>query len=323
MVRSLALLVALVLVLLTSPARADIRQCHVFNNTDHVIGHMGIRPGQSWWILPGTFKVQDHPGKQVLEIACDAKTPVLKLVGTRDAVTIERLPAWLELKLDGNTNQLTVTAKKQGAVIELDGVPLALKQGTATHVLDIRARLLAADPITSYDPDQRGWYLPMSFKATAGNEKAELFLIATSFKAGRELLEEVRRVKTAPLSWAAAPDHAGPAILSGCAFEGFVLLRNPRTLTEISLIASCERRDVQIETCPPSKDRFAGSEEPRIIRYRRDIALELVEAKTGKVIATTTLKGRTPGPCRDTATKPIMGDEVSKSEVLEWMNTVK
>lgn len=323
MVRSLALLVVLVLVVLTSPARGDIRQCHVFNNTDHTIGHMGIRPGQSWWILPGSFKVQDHPGKQVLEIPCDAKTPVLKLVGTRDAVAIERLPAWLELRLDDSTSLLTVTAKKPGAVVELDGVPLALKQGTATKALDMRARVLAADPITAYDPDQRGWYLPMSFKATAGSEKAELFLTATAWKAARELLDEVRRVKAAPLSWAAAPDRAGPAILSGCAFEGFVLLRSPRALTEISLVASCERRDVQIETCPPSKDKFAGSEEPRVTRYRRDIALELVKAKTGKVITTTTLKGRPPGPCRDTATKPIMGDEVSKSEVLDWMSTVK
>lgn len=62
---------------------------------------------------------------------------------------------------------------------------------------------------------------------------------------------------------------------------------------------------------------------PPVGRARVDGKVTLVETKTGKVVATTTLKGGTPGACRNVATTAILGSVPSTSEILDWMDTIK
>lgn len=309
------------LVLMVGSASAE-PSCPVFNNTDHEIGWWSRSPGEWFSIGRGVVPVKDKAGNQDLALTCDAKTTGLKLVGTRGAVTVVRLPDWLTVNLDNDKQQLTVTATKKDAVITLDGAPLALKHGKATALIDVRGKLLASDPRDSYDLDRQGWYVTTAFTATAGGTKAELMLRAPASREGEALLRELISAKTKPVAWAAEPDHAGPAVVAGCGFRGYVPLRNPTRVTAFSLVALCTRTDVKVETCPASTDPYFKND-ARVVRYRRDNVIELVEARTGKVVATTTLTGGTPAPCRNTATKPIFGSEASVSSIVDWMNTVK
>ena len=63
--------------------------------------------------------------------------------------------------------------------------------------------------------------------------------------------------------------------------------------------------------------------DPMIDRYRIDAKVTLVEPKTSKVVASTTLKGGEPAKCHDSAAGSIVGDAPSKGAILDWMRTVK
>ena len=304
------------------PQRID---CYVYNNTDHEIGlYDGLRVGYGRPSL-GTQTLTD--GTQKLEISCTTPDEHLKLIGTRGAVTIERLPSWFQAH--GVDGELRITATKKGAVVELDGKPVKLVKGVANQPIDARAKLLAGDPDAMFDPKpyRRSWSILTEVKATAGTETVTLIVAVELNSAVRTVIEDLHRADKAPVVWAVSTDHAGPAIVFGCArlayrVRDYDIVRSPRALTELSLVAICEPARVKIDTCPTSKDKFAA-DEPLIDRDRIDAKVTLVEAKTSKVVASTTLRGGEPAKCRDSAAETIVGDVPSKGAILDWMNTVK
>jgi TPR repeat protein len=313
----------------------DIHQCHVVNSTDHEIGHGGVYPGETWWILDGTFKIYD--GNATLEIACVPNSPVLNLKGPRGKVTIERLPAWFAFRADTDAETITIEATGKDASVEIDGKPLGLTKGVAKVPFDTRTRLLATDPAVAFTTPWRGWRVQAQLKASSDGQTVELPILLDVSKAARALSEELRAADKQPVAWAAAPDHAGPTVLidrvsswrthgvmtyTRCGFGDFVPLRDVSSLSAVSLVAICEASNAKVDTCPKSNDKFAANEPP-VERYRRQATIQLLEAQTSKVVATTTLNGKDPAPCRDSAANAIVGEDVSKADVLAWLRTVK
>src|SRR5689334_2486023 len=82
-----------------------VHQCHVVNSTDHEIGHTGIYPGETWWILEGTFETYD--GDATLAIPCTRDSRVINLTGQRGKVTVEQLPTWFTFRADTETETIT------------------------------------------------------------------------------------------------------------------------------------------------------------------------------------------------------------------------
>jgi hypothetical protein len=122
-----------------------IHDCHVVNSTDHEIGHTGIYPGESWWLVEGTFKTDDG--------------------GASELITIE--------------------AKGPHASVEIDGQPVALANGVAKVPFDARKRLLAGDPATAFTTPARGWRVPARVKASSGGQTIELSIVLDAGRAAR------------------------------------------------------------------------------------------------------------------------------------------
>jgi hypothetical protein len=308
-----------------APARID---CFVHNNTDHGVRlyHYTLAVGKSG-IVMGQYTLEDRD--QRLELACDTRDTHLKLVGTAGAVTVERLPSWFVAY--GDDGAVRVTARKPGAAVEVDGTRVNLSRGEAVQPIDVRAKLLSGDPAVLSSGDN-SWRALLEVKASAGDERASIVVAVDLMKAMRELLGELGHAGTAPVAWASPPDRAGPAIVFGCtdvrrrgpvvAPSDYELARSPRSLSALTLVASCRTAPVVVETCPLSKDPYFKSSD-RAERVRVDGQVTLVEAKTGKVVATKTLTGDEPAPCRDTAIGGIYGDPPSKRAIAHWLDSVR
>lgn len=317
---------------LAGPAGRDakIHQCHVVNDTDHQIGRTGIHPGESWWILEGTFTTLD--GDVKLAIPCPAGAHVLRLTGPAGKVTVERMPDWFGFRADAQTEVLTITARGRHAAVEVDGKPVALRKGVATVPFDARARLLARDPRDVFTA-WHAWRVPVRITARSGRHAVELAIQLDVSKAARALADELRGVERAPLAWAAAPDRSGPVVVverersyrkraARCGLGDLVPVRRMSSLAETSLVAICEAGYQRVDTCPPSKDPFAAGEPP-VRRYRTTAAIRVIEAKTGKLVAMTTLSGRPPPPCRDTSVGQLTGPAVARADILAWLSAVR
>jgi hypothetical protein len=187
-----------------------------------------------------------------------------------------------------------------------------------------------------FDPNRWStpWEVPVEVKATAGKESATLIVAVPLGRAIRRLTDELYNSQKAPVDWVTSTDHAGGAIVFACspnvrenrrnALREFELVRSPRSFTEVSLVATCAFAQVKIDTCPPSTDPyFVKAGTPPVERYRVDVNATLVETKTGKVVASATLKGGAPGACRNVATTAIRGSAPGTVEIIDWMNTIK
>jgi len=300
--------------------------CRVLNDSDHAVKlYDGIEIG-SWRMFSGTQKIND--GKQTFDLTCDAQDHVMKLVGTQGALSVEPLPMWF--RTAGNWDGTVWVAAKKGAKVEVDGKPVKLAKTEITNVpLDARARLLGSDLATIHDQSSRGdrWSIPVDVAMTAGTETGTVTIRTEPYRAVNQLLRELGAAETKPVAWAAPPDKAGPAAILGCEssratqLPSYDLVRSPAKLIDLSLVAVCHRKVVTVEKCPPSTDEFAHGEQ--VERKRIDGAIKLLEAKTGKIVATTTLTGSDPAACRDSAMKAIVGDPPTKREIALWIDTIQ
>ncbi|HUS27970.1 MAG TPA: hypothetical protein VMZ53_05660 [Kofleriaceae bacterium] len=326
--------VVIAVVALSTTADAGPTQCRVFNNTDHELVYYGaVRPGE--WFVISAPKEQVVDGSTAnLEIPCSKKTRAIKLTGGKGSVSIEALPSWFDVvTTDG---AVRVTAPKT-ATVTIDGATVKVAKGVAVQKLDLRTRALQLDLADVFAGASGAWTYPINVAATLGKEQVSLSLLIDTASAGYALVDELRTVAKQPVTWAAEPDHLGPALIMGCPgvphpitaktraseiTKGYAGVRGVTNLTSVSMVAICEAKDVKLDECPKSKDPFAKNEKPAT-RYRRDEIIHLYEAKSGKSVASTTLQGGAPPACRDTSPAMLRGEDVTKSAILAWMNGVK
>jgi uncharacterized repeat protein (TIGR02543 family) len=90
----------------------------------------------------------------------------------------------------------------------------------------------------------------------------------------------------------------------------------PTVVEETQLVVCVEEeREIEIETCHYHNG-------PDITRYRYSLDVELREAKTGNIVAVTTLDGTWPRDCRPTepySLTRLEGSHVSLDQVQEWL----
>ncbi len=330
-----------VLLVLATIGRAANADCILHNNSDHDV-HLG-----AWRLEVGKAKsVAPHDtfedNGQKLEIECDTPGSHVKLVGTTGALTLERLPTWFVAF--PTYRSVHITARKPGAIVAVDGAPVKLAKGQASYPIDVRAKLLASD-LARLRADNGAWRVLVDIEARAGTERAALAVAVDLDDAAPGLFAELEHSRSKPVAWAAAPDPSGPAIVFTCvrpashldmvpldaglppgttagrvlAVPEFEVVRSPRSLTAVSLVATCQVASVAIEKCAPSNDPYTKSTD-RVERRRVDGKITLVEARTGHVVATTTLRGDEPPPCRDTATDPINGNPPSALAITDWLD---
>ena len=87
------------------------------------------------------------------------------------------------------------------------------------------------------------------------------------------------------------------------------------TKEETQLVACLERKANEIETCQ-------YEDAPSITRYRYTLDVVLREAKTGEIVASTTLYGSLPRPCEQTEEYELTvlkGSDVSSEQLQEWL----
>ncbi|HSN29759.1 MAG TPA: hypothetical protein VLT45_25905 [Kofleriaceae bacterium] len=299
-------------------------ECRVINNADHTVKlYDGLTVGE-WRRFQGTQTIVD--GAQTLALVCDAEGRVMKLVGTTGALGVEPLPIWFAAWDDG-VGTFWVEAKK-GTKVEVDGNAVELgRRGLATVSIDLRARLLASDLATIFDAPTQTWSILVAVKMTLGKETAEAMIRTEPHAAVRALLSELAAAGNKPVSWAGPPDPTGPAMIVGCErttrsrVPRFDVVRSPARLTDISLVASCARTFVKLETCPkPQGEKYWHGD--AVARGRLDGVITVVEARTGKVVATTTLPGGDPAACHDAAVETIAGAAPSVSAIESWLRTI-
>lgn len=299
-------------------------ECRVVNNADHTVKlYDGITVG-SWRLFQGTQTIVD--GAQTLALVCDAEDHVMKLVGTAGALRVEPLPSWFAAYDDG-VGTFWVEAKK-GAKVEVEGKAVKLERTGPTRVpFDIRARLLASDLATIFDAPTQTWSILVAVKMTLGKDSAEAMIRAEPSAGLRALVSELAGAGNKPVAWAAPPDLTGPVVIVGCERKprsrapSFELMRSPARLTDISLVATCEWKYVKLETCPkPQADKYWHGD--AVARERLDGVVTVLEARTGKVVATTTLTGAAPAACHDAAVETIVGQPPSVGAIESWLETI-
>jgi hypothetical protein len=193
-----------------------------------------------------------------------------------------------------------------GAQVTIDGAPATVDGGVASAALDLRTHVLTAPLAGAFDAAHGTWSVTVAVHAAVRHEVADVKLRVDAGAAAGTVVAELAHAASAPVAWAASPDASKGAVLVGCWPEAPIAIGEVKSLSDASRVAVCERNDVQVAAC--------GAHH----RVQHGVIVRLIEAQTGRVVASTGFMGDTPPACDAAADHDTAGDDVSPATVVSW-----
>jgi hypothetical protein len=323
----------LVVSFLPSPVIAS---CLVFNDTPVKIriSHLpydessrDIEPRDHGQIAEGEFRASENfINSLYIKTTGTCKTGEILLIGAQDKqLSIRKLPRWFSVKLDENSAKLKITAK-EGATVTVGGTSqTANTSGIVTVNLNTRQLALEADLRAGTDLLHTGNIPFRIYVSLPEGEPFDVPMIVRSMATAEELVSDIARAASGPLTWAKPPAKSfpHPTILricgnSGCPFPKFVPVNGLYRLMDTQYVAFRRSEYEVIEEC-----KYFGAV---AIRKMGRIILTVHEAVSGRQIATQIFKDKPPRACRNPEIFPqgrhemtLYGESVDDSVINAWL----
>jgi hypothetical protein len=286
-----------------STASASPVECHVINDTAGTANGDAVPTGGAFTISAGRQKLVVHGA--TIDVTCTPRHPAIQLVDRGGRVVAVALPRWFDVTSDGANLRVTAPA---GAQVSIDGAAATIDGGVATAALDLRTHVLTAPLAGAFDAAHGAWAVTIPVHASLRHETADVTVRVDASNAAGTLLGELAHAASAPVAWASAPSAAGGAVLVGCWTSAPIAIHGVQSLADASMVAVCERNDVQVAAC--------GAHQ----RVQHGVIVRLIEAQTSRVVASTGFMGDTPPACDATADHDTTGADVAPATVVSWAN---